>query len=53
MMKNKLLTAEEAAQGLAKIVRENIKDMKRDGLSHKDIQDILDAIFAPLACSPH
>jgi hypothetical protein len=47
-MANKLLTPEQAANGMLKIARQQIKEMRRDGLTETQIQSIMNAVFGSL-----
>lgn len=44
-MANNLLTPKQAAEGLLKITNEQIKQMKKEGMTEKQINDVLDAVF--------
>lgn len=48
MAKNKIISAEEATKGMLKICQEQIKAMKRDGFTNKEIQEILNASLGGL-----
>lgn len=47
-MPNKLLTPNEAAKGMLKIAQQQIKEMRRDGLTDAQIQSVMNAIFGGL-----
>jgi hypothetical protein len=52
-MANKIIAPDDAARGLLKICREQIKEMEREGLSKKEIHTILSAIFSGFMHSPY
>lgn len=51
-MPNSIITPAEAAKGILKIARQQIKEMEREGMSKKEIQRVMDAAFGGLMYGP-
>lgn len=51
-MPNEILTPKQAAQGLLKICRQQIKEMEQDGLSKDQIQSVMNIVFSGFMHSP-